>query len=296
MQKLFLTLGLTLLVAGTHAQVSEPLLFKIEYRFIHILDKKNNDTLHQEDMVLRAGKSSSIYSTMPFNIVLRKREDIPPPPPPASAGTMITVQGSAMAIAYDWGITEETLYLQYSENEIIKINPVGTIQYAVKSTIPVIDWQVREETKTIGGYTCQKAEGTYAGRRYTVWFTPDLPISAGPWKLTGLPGVILEAGDDREEVFFLFKQISEAEEKEVTEDDSNRKLVFTTDAAFKKAKDGYDQNPAVVVQAQTGASRAAPLRFKSRTGKFFSGEDAYRMLEEKRKRTKDVSKNPLELK
>ncbi len=58
------------------------------------------------------------------------------------------------------------------------------------------DWTINEDyTKTILGYECIKAETDYHGRHWTVWFTPAVPVDAGPWKLLGLPGLIFEAID-----------------------------------------------------------------------------------------------------
>lgn len=51
------------------------------------------------------------------------------------------------------------------------------------------------ERKTLIGYSCQKAVATFLGRKWTVWFIPDIPIQDGPWKLWGLPGLIIQAED-----------------------------------------------------------------------------------------------------
>ncbi len=54
-------------------------------------------------------------------------------------------------------------------------------------------WKVGDSVKTVLGYECVMAETDYHGRHWTVWFTLDIPIQDGPWKLCGLPGLILEA-------------------------------------------------------------------------------------------------------
>jgi GLPGLI family protein len=58
------------------------------------------------------------------------------------------------------------------------------------------DWAVTDETDTIFDYPCRKAKVSYAGRNYSAWFTPDIPVSDGPWKFHGLPGLILKVEDD----------------------------------------------------------------------------------------------------
>jgi len=68
--------------------------------------------------------------------------------------------------------------------------------------IPTQNWQIGSETKTITGYQCQKATCSFRGRNYTAWFAVDIPISQGPWKFGGLPGLILNVYDDAQEYVF----------------------------------------------------------------------------------------------
>ena len=69
--------------------------------------------------------------------------------------------------------------------------------YVIKGELIKPYWTiVSDSIKTIENYTCLMAKGHVCGRDYTVWFTPDIPVSAGPWKLWGLPGLIVSAQSD----------------------------------------------------------------------------------------------------
>ena len=63
--------------------------------------------------------------------------------------------------------------------------------------LPQFDWELMEATDTVAGYVCSTAKTRFRGREWTVWFTMEIPISAGPWKFNGLPGLILKAQDDK---------------------------------------------------------------------------------------------------
>lgn len=67
------------------------------------------------------------------------------------------------------------------------------IRYEEKQEFPL--WQLTEETDTLLGSPCRRAECFYKGRRWTAWFTEEIAVSEGPWKLGGLPGLILKASD-----------------------------------------------------------------------------------------------------
>lgn len=58
-----------------------------------------------------------------------------------------------------------------------------------------IEWDITQETKRIGSYNCFKAikKDTVDLKKKTIaWFTPQIPVSFGPNKYNGLPGLILE--------------------------------------------------------------------------------------------------------
>ncbi|WP_163308277.1 GLPGLI family protein [Dysgonomonas sp. 521] len=61
-------------------------------------------------------------------------------------------------------------------------------------------WDITPDTLTVLGYRCQKATTNFRGRTYDAWFTSDIPVNDGPWKLYGLPGLILKA-QDAENIF-----------------------------------------------------------------------------------------------
>lgn len=59
-----------------------------------------------------------------------------------------------------------------------------------------IEWNIVEDsTKTILDYQCIIATTDYHGRKWTVWFTPEIPMQDGPWKFCGLPGLVMEASE-----------------------------------------------------------------------------------------------------
>ena len=78
--------------------------------------------------------------------------------------------------------------------------------YYYSEELELTGWEVLESFKTIFDYECQAAVKEYKGRKWIVWFTYDIPLPAGPWKLCGLPGLILQASTD--DGLFAFECVS----------------------------------------------------------------------------------------
>ncbi|SHG05979.1 GLPGLI family protein [Chryseobacterium sp. OV279] len=65
-----------------------------------------------------------------------------------------------------------------------------------------IQWKIKNEFKTVAGYKCQKAEAIKYGRTWIAWFTIDIPFSFGPYKFNGLPGLITEVYDSKDDYHY----------------------------------------------------------------------------------------------
>ena len=69
--------------------------------------------------------------------------------------------------------------------------------------IPNINWQITKETKTVKNLNCTKAIANFRGLAWEIWFTNEIPLPYGPWKLQGAPGLIVEANTADKKIHFL---------------------------------------------------------------------------------------------
>ena len=75
--------------------------------------------------------------------------------------------------------------------------------YIGEEQMAMPDWTLHEDTATISGYLCKRATTHYRGRDWEVYYTSEIPLNRGPWKLWGLPGLITRATDA--DHYFLFE-------------------------------------------------------------------------------------------
>ncbi|MGI9137995.1 MAG: GLPGLI family protein [Sediminibacterium sp.] len=108
-----------------------------------------------------------------------------------------------LAVAFKYGDEKgEIIYRNFNSEKIILRFPKSAAldEYTVEDTWTKIDWKIKDEMETIGKFKCKKAIGDFRGRTYIVWFTEEIPLPYGPYKLHGLPGLILQA-EDTEQMF-----------------------------------------------------------------------------------------------
>lgn len=81
------------------------------------------------------------------------------------------------------------------DNTLTTYDVNGLDKYVTEEPVPEWNWQISDSVKNLLGYECQMAVTQFHGREWTVWFAAEIPVMNGPWKLGGLPGLILEASD-----------------------------------------------------------------------------------------------------
>lgn len=113
-------------------------------------------------------------------------------------------------------------------------------------------WTSHKDTKQILGYDCKKATVNYQGRNYTAWYSIDIPISSGPYKFFGLPGLIFEIYDSKKEYHFLIEGI-ESTSNEHTLNFNPKNYIQVSKKDFEKTKAKMNENPLKMLE-QSGIS------------------------------------------
>ena len=204
-----LAISLNLLISNANAQASQysdlrrPIFaadtldmakLHISYALTYMPDPKDTNNLKKDFKILQIGdKITKFYSYYVFQ-----------------SDSLITADYKNGRLSAPIRRTPDILgegyeiYNNYPEKGkrvvIDAITSITVYKYEEESAMP--QWTIIGETTEIMGYQCIKATGSLGGRDYEAWFTLSIPISAGPWKLGGLPGLILRAYDSNRHYVF----------------------------------------------------------------------------------------------
>ena len=71
-----------------------------------------------------------------------------------------------------------------------------------------LNWDLsNNEMRTISGIECRMATTTFRGRKYEALYAPSIPVSTGPWKFYGLPGLIFNISDSKKEINIYLTEV-----------------------------------------------------------------------------------------
>ena len=151
---------------------------------------------------------------------------------------------------------KEFLLENVNANKLSYYGKVSIDKFMYHEEVPHIDWALSDSTKEICGYLCHQATATFRGRNWIAWYC-DIPKSAGPWKLNGLPGLILAAETEDKEHTFSAISVRKSSSPITVND---KEYFKTTREHFNQALADYKSNP-------TKSWKNSPLAPKDMNGK-----------------------------
>ena len=169
---------------------------------VDMKDAKTYDDLHRLDI---GSLFSKYYSYFNFANDSLKDDFMKKNPNAQSTPTWPGERGKIT----NWSILNWSDFLKdFTDNTLTEYANMPHLmpnhQYTEK--MPVQNWQLHNESITVAGHLCRKATCRFRGRDFVAWYTPDIPVSNGPWKFGGLPGLIMKVYDT--DNLYVFECIS----------------------------------------------------------------------------------------
>ena len=200
--KVILYLLLTSL--AVQAVAREPVLdrahMKCLYRYVYTFDTLKNE-LRDDLLILQIGKEvSKCYSYYTF-----QSDSLQRTPDGAKVWSELFRRATEKDGIYgDFPHVRMSTYVykNYPTGQMTITDRISSQGYCYVDSLHTQIWTMGDSTREVLGYTCQQAMADFRGRRWTAWFAMDIPVSDGPWKLGGLPGLILEAYDEGQQHVF----------------------------------------------------------------------------------------------
>lgn len=227
-------------VPETETLCNETMEFVYDYRYSIDTLGRMDDNMSGDNMLLQIGPSGlskfSSYKNLSVDSLL-----------------MNSTSEQIAAAAYEGKLSTGefmTIYKNYPEGKLTHTEKICMDWFRYDEDMPAIDWELTDSTCTVLGYECSGARCTSGGREWTVFYTEEIPVAEGPWKLHGLPGLIMKASDKNEQYTFECIGIKSKAERPIT----IYKVPFNNVSRhdFYNIKHRYEINPYAYFETSTG--------------------------------------------
>ena len=243
---------------AVQAAAREPVLdrahMKCLYRYVYLNDTltgKTKDDLLILQIGTRISKCFSHYSNQVDSLSALPNGDM-------IIGKMIDDamnSGEFMRGNYPHKRMKAYIYKNYPDGRITVTDGLILQDYRYVDSLHTQTWTMGDSTREVLGYTCQQATADFRGRHWTAWFATDIPVSDGPWKLGGLPGLILEAYDEGQQHVFTAVGLERVKDEPIIFNQSfvgNQKFEQTNRLEFLRSKKKSLMDLNGYIQMETG--------------------------------------------
>ena len=242
---------------AVQAVAREPMIdrahMKCLYRYVYTFDTLKNE-LRDDLLILQIGKEvSKCYSYYTFQFDSLQRT-----PDGAKVWSELFRRATEKDGIYgDFPHVRMSTYVykNYPTGQMTITDRISSQGYRYADSLHAQTRTMGDSTREVLGYMCQQATADFRGRRWTAWFATDIPVSDGPWKLGGLPGLILEAYDDGQQHVFTAVGLERVKDEPIIfnqKDGHNRRFEPTNRLDFLRMERRFLMDSNSFIQIETG--------------------------------------------
>ena len=249
----FLLLFSAQVVAQHHTRL-EPATIEVHYRHTMQRDTVRWLATETDSMILRIGASASQFFSR-HTFYYDSLWNDPNGRATAEALTLEAFRTRDYSKEPRVGTTYDYLYKNYPAGRVTTTNEQFHVACRYDEATPSISWVMADSVRTILGHPCRMATTDFRGRHWTAWFATDIPVSDGPWKLGGLPGLILEAYDEGQQHVFTAVGLERVKDEPIIFNRSfgdNQKFEQTNRLEFLRSKKKSLMDLNGYIQMETG--------------------------------------------
>lgn len=206
-----------------------------QYRFVYRIDFKidslNRDFIQSEN----------------FNLDVTDRESVFYPEFFSEWASIYQNKGSLSKSKLPEAKLDYMIKKDYKDGESYFQEMIGTTLYNIREPRK-ITWKHSNDTQQYQNYKIKKATTTFAGRKWEAWFSDEFPISDGPYKFKGLPGLILKIKDSLSDYNIYLVEVTKIAHP-LTFDffkNINIKTLNIDYNTYLKKKQDFKTNPAMI--------------------------------------------------
>jgi GLPGLI family protein len=221
-------------------ELTDKFKYKATYDLTWQIDSTNSESIQNETMVLFIGDKISRFSSESQYIADSIKEAYKDRERTQQSFNEMRSKMPMSALNFYVFKKQNSAQVSFTE-KIVKDN------YRYIQDIDDLNWEILPETKEVAGFVAQKAKASFSGRDYTAWFTTEIPISEGPYKFRGLPGLILEISDNNDYYTFKLNGFKELNDEISIEFEPEDYLEVSREK-FLEIKQEYAENPFIKME------------------------------------------------